>query len=137
MKNESQIKIKIVEIIQQNLNLPEDREISDSTPLADIISNSVEFIQIIVDIEDEFAVEFKNDELGFQYFPYIGDFGRSDVEFCRALLLEEQVAIIPGSAFGPGGAGYARVCYAAERAKIEEALRRMARFLKRLRTEKE
>lgn len=73
MKNESQIKIKIVEIIQQNLNLPEDREISDSTPLADIISNSVEFIQIIVDIEDEFAVEFKNDELGFQYFPYIGD----------------------------------------------------------------
>ena len=59
MKNESQIKIKIVEIIQQNLNLPEDREISDSTPLADIISNSVEFI--------------KNDELGFQYFPYIGD----------------------------------------------------------------
>lgn len=73
----------------------------------------------------------------FYCFPYIGDFGRSDVEFCRALLLEEQVAIIPGSAFGPGGAGYARVCYAAERAKIEEALRRMARFLKRLRTEKE
>ena len=54
-----------------------------------------------------------------------------------ALLLEEQVAIIPGSAFGPGGAGYARICYAAEHAKIEEALRRMARFLARLRTERE
>ena len=73
----------------------------------------------------------------FYCFPYIGEFGCSDVEFCRALLLEEQVAIIPGSAFGPGGAGYARICYAAEHAKIEEALRRMARFLARLRTERE
>ncbi len=73
----------------------------------------------------------------FTAFPYIGEFGCSDVEFCRALLLEEQVAIIPGSAFGPGGAGYARICYAAEHAKIEEALRRMARFLARLRTERE
>ena len=68
----------------------------------------------------------------FYCFPYIGDFGLSDLEFCRRLLQEEQVAIIPGSAFGPGGVGYARVCYAADREKIEEALRRMKRFLQRL-----
>ena len=73
----------------------------------------------------------------FYCFPYIGDFGLSDVEFCSALLRQEQVAIIPGSAFGPGGVGYARVCYAADREKIKEALRRMARFLARLREHKE
>lgn len=73
----------------------------------------------------------------FYCFPYIGDFGLFDVEFCSALLRQEQVAIIPGSAFGPGGVGYARVCYAADREKIKEALRRMARFLARLREHKE
>lgn len=73
----------------------------------------------------------------FYCFPYIGDFGLSDVEFCSALLRQEQVAIIPGSAFGPGGVGCARVCYAADREKIKEALRRMARFLARLREHKE
>lgn len=73
----------------------------------------------------------------FYCFPYIGDFGLSDVAFCKRLLQEEQVAIIPGSAFGPGGVGYARVCYAADREKIEEALKRMERFLQRLRSEQE
>ena len=73
----------------------------------------------------------------FYCFPYIGDFGLSDMEFCHRLLQEEQVAIIPGSAFGAGGAGYARVCYAADREKIEEALRRIKRFLARPREQKE
>ncbi len=72
----------------------------------------------------------------FYCFPYIGGFGMSDTDFCRRLLEEEQVAIIPGSAFGPGGSGYARVCYAADREKIQEALRRMERFLQRLRAER-
>lgn len=71
----------------------------------------------------------------FYCFPYIGEFGMSDADFCRRLLEEEQVAIIPGSAFGPGGSGYARVCYAADREKIKEALCRMERFLQRLRAE--
>lgn len=69
----------------------------------------------------------------FYCFPYIGDFGLTDVEFCSRLLREEQVAIIPGSAFGASGAGYARICYAADREKIREALVRMERFLARLR----
>ena len=73
MDNESLIKTKIVEIIRQNLNLSEEQEIGESTPLADIISNSVEFIQIIIDIEDEFNIEFKNNELDFNFFPCIED----------------------------------------------------------------
>lgn len=73
----------------------------------------------------------------FYCFPRIDGFGLSDVDFCKRLLQEEQVAIIPGSAFGPGGEGHARVCYAADRAKIEEALKRMERFLQRLRAQQE
>ncbi len=73
----------------------------------------------------------------FYCFPYIGAFGLSDVAFCKRLLQEEQVAIIPGSAFGAGGVGYARVCYAADRDRIEEALKRMERFLQRLRAEQQ
>lgn len=70
----------------------------------------------------------------FYCFPYIGAFGLSDVEFCKRLLQEEQVAIIPGSAFGQGGVGHARICYAADREKICEALVRLERFLERLQT---
>ncbi len=76
-------------------------------------------------------------EGAFYCFPDISGFGLSDKEFCERLLRQEQVAIIPGSAFGPGGAGHARVCYAADREKIEEALGRMERFLRRLGKEKE
>lgn len=69
----------------------------------------------------------------FYCFPYIGGFGLDDAAFCRRLLEEEEVAVIPGSAFGAGGAGYARVCYAADEEKIKKALTRMERFLSRLR----
>lgn len=73
MENNAHIDTKIVEIIRLNLNFPENQEIDDLTPLTDIISNSVEFIQIIVDIEDEFDIEFKNNELGFQSFSCVRD----------------------------------------------------------------
>ncbi len=57
--------------------------------------------------------------------------GLSSEQFCEKLLLEEHVAVVPGTAFGACGEGYARVCYAASMANIEEALTRMERFVKR------
>jgi len=45
------------------------------------------------------------------------------------LLAEEHVATIPGNAFGVGGAGYVRMCYAQAYSKIEEALERMHSFM--------
>ena len=49
------------------------------------------------------------------------------------LLEEEQVAVVPGSAFGAQGAGHIRACYATSLPEIEEALHRIERFTRRVR----
>ena len=67
----------------------------------------------------------------FDAFPSIAKTGMSSDQFCDTLLKEEQVATIPGSAFGEGGDGYVRMAYATSYEKIETALERMHRFLKR------
>jgi len=68
----------------------------------------------------------------FYAFPSIGHLGMSSEEFCERLLTEERVAVIPGDAFGPSGAGYVRVCYAASLDKIEAALERIERLVRRV-----
>jgi len=67
----------------------------------------------------------------FYAFPCIKSTGMTDEEFAELLLQEEQVAVIPGSAFGPSGVGYVRMSYATAYEKIEAALERMARFAQR------
>jgi aminotransferase len=67
----------------------------------------------------------------FYAFPYIGDTGLADDEFVEKLLLEEQVAVVPGSSFGAAGVGYVRCAYCTAYDKLEEALERMERFLKK------
>ena len=69
----------------------------------------------------------------FYMFPKIDGFGLTSDEFCTRFLQEERVAIIPGTAFGPGGEGYTRICYASSVANIETALERLGDFLDRLR----
>jgi aspartate aminotransferase len=49
--------------------------------------------------------------------------------FCRQLLVEQRVGLAPGSAFGSGGEGSVRICYAADRSVLEVALERFAQFL--------
>jgi aminotransferase len=66
----------------------------------------------------------------FYAFPYIGNTGMNDDEFAEKLLFEEQVAVVPGSAFGAAGTGYVRCAYCTAYDKLEEALIRMERFLK-------
>ncbi len=67
----------------------------------------------------------------FYAFPNIRASGMDDETFAEKLLKEEHVAVVPGNAFGPGGEGFVRACYATEYGKIEEALRRMERFMQR------
>ena len=55
--------------------------------------------------------------------------GLSDEAFAERLLTEEKVAVIPGSAFGPSGAGHVRMCYATSYERLEEALTRIGRFV--------
>jgi aminotransferase len=67
----------------------------------------------------------------FYAFPNIAVTGMDDEAFSNALLSEERVAVVPGSAFGAGGAGFVRCSYATSYENIEEALRRMAHFMRR------
>lgn len=69
----------------------------------------------------------------FYTFPCIKSTGLSSEEFCDRFLAQERVAVIPGSAFGPGGEGYVRACYAASMKDLSDALERLERFLDRLR----
>ena len=71
----------------------------------------------------------------FYTFPCIKSTGLTSEEFCERFLREERVAVIPGSAFGPGGEGYVRACYAASMKNLDEALKRLERFLTKLRQE--
>jgi aminotransferase len=67
----------------------------------------------------------------FYAFPSIAATGMSDNEFADRLLQEERVAVVPGNAFGEAGHGFVRCSYATAYEKIEEALERMYRFMRR------
>lgn len=67
----------------------------------------------------------------FYCFPSIKQLGMKSEEFCERLLKEEQVAVVPGNAFGESGEGHIRMCYAASLENIEEALERIKRFVDR------
>ncbi|NJK79698.1 MAG: aminotransferase class I/II-fold pyridoxal phosphate-dependent enzyme [Chloroflexaceae bacterium] len=66
----------------------------------------------------------------FFAFPRVGHLGISSNEFAERVLMEAEVAIVPGSAFGACGEGYMRVCYATGLEQIEQALDRMEHFLR-------
>ncbi len=65
----------------------------------------------------------------FYCFPSISSTGLTSEEFCEKLLFEENVAVVPGNAFGACGEGFIRCCYAASVANIEEAVERMGRLV--------
>ena len=59
--------------------------------------------------------------------------GLDDEAFTERLLWVERVAVVPGSAFGPSGAGHVRMCYATSYEQLQEALGRIGRFVERVR----
>ncbi len=65
----------------------------------------------------------------FYTFPSIKTTGMTSDEFSERLLIEEKVAVIPGSAFGSGGEGFVRCSYATPLTNIEKALDRMRKFV--------
>lgn len=71
-------------------------------------------------------------EGAFYVFPRIDNFGMTSEEFCQKLLDEKRVAIVPGSAFGAGSEGFARISYAYSIEHLTIALDRMEEFLKEL-----
>ena len=67
-------------------------------------------------------------EGAFYLFPKIHGLTDS-FEFCRQLLLKKKVGIAPGVAFGAGGEGFIRICYAADRTILDPAMERLSEFL--------
>ncbi len=65
----------------------------------------------------------------FYAFPSVESTGLSAEVFAERLLHEQRVLVVPGTAFGPGGTGHVRCCYATATEKLSEALIRIGRFL--------
>jgi aspartate/methionine/tyrosine aminotransferase len=64
----------------------------------------------------------------FYLFPKIRG-AEDSFDFCKRLLLETKVGLAPGVAFGAGGEGSVRICYAADQPILEQAMARLAAFL--------
>ncbi|MEK5272320.1 MULTISPECIES: aminotransferase [unclassified Aeribacillus] len=68
----------------------------------------------------------------FYAFPSIKSTGLSSEEFAERLLLEEKVAVVPGNVFGQSGEGYIRCSYASSMEQLQEAMKRIKRFVQSL-----
>ena len=82
------------------------------------------------------GIECFEPEGAFYIYPNIGKFGLSSEEFCERLLYEHKCAIVPGTAFGESGEGFARISYAYSVKHIKEALKRIEAFVRTLKNEK-
>ena len=89
--------------------------------------------RLIVDGLNALGLETFEPRGAFYAFPKITSTGLSADEFTERLLMEERVAVVPGDAFGPSGAGHVRMCYATSYERLEEALVRIGRFVERVR----
>jgi len=87
--------------------------------------------QIIVKGFNDIGLSCFEPRGAFYAFPSIKSTGMTSDEFAEKLLLEEKVAVVPGSAFGECGEGHIRCCYATALTDIEEALSRMERFVRK------
>ncbi len=81
---------------------------------------------------NDLGMECFEPEGAFYMYPRIGQYGLSSEEFCERLLHEARCAIVPGTAFGSCGEGYARISYAYSMNHLEIALDRIEKFISSL-----
>ncbi|MBE6701463.1 MAG: aminotransferase class I/II-fold pyridoxal phosphate-dependent enzyme [Ruminococcaceae bacterium] len=91
--------------------------------------------RFIVDGLRRIGIPCHEPEGAFYVFPQIGAFGMTSEEFCKRLLEEHRVAIVPGTAFGDCGEGFARISYAYSVEHIAQALTRIEAFVEKLKQE--
>ncbi|MFJ7510445.1 aminotransferase [Peribacillus simplex] len=84
----------------------------------------------IVKSFNEMGLDCHNPGGAFYAFPSIEKTGMTSMEFAEKLLTEELVAVVPGDVFGESGEGHIRCSYASSMEQLQEALRRMERFMK-------
>jgi aminotransferase len=89
--------------------------------------------RVIVSGLNEIGLPTFEPQGAFYVFPRVSHVGLTSAEFAERLLHEQHVALIPGDAFGPSGAGFVRACYATSLDKIEAALDKIDQFVRGLR----
>jgi aminotransferase len=67
----------------------------------------------------------------FYAFPCVSELGYSSKDFAVGLLDEQNVACVPGTAFGPSGQGFVRCCFATSTKQLELAMERIKRFVQK------
>ncbi len=87
--------------------------------------------RFLVDGLNEIGLDCFEPKGAFYAFPSVHRTGMDEFEFADKLLREERVAVIPGSGFGAGGEGHVRCAYPVAKPKLELALERMYRFVRR------
>lgn len=83
----------------------------------------------IVKSFNEIGLDCHNPGGAFYAFPSIEKTGMTSMEFAEKLLTEELVAVVPGDVFGKSGEGHIRCSYASSMEQLQEALKRMERFM--------
>ncbi|MBI2869854.1 MAG: aminotransferase class I/II-fold pyridoxal phosphate-dependent enzyme [Chloroflexi bacterium] len=106
---------------------------SGETSVQEMVADYNRRRQMIVKGLNNLGLDCYEPRGAFYAFPSIAATGITSEEFSEKLLMEEKVAVVPGSAFGPGGEGHVRCCYATSLAEIEEALARIKRFVDKYR----
>lgn len=88
--------------------------------------------RLIVDGLRKIGISCFEPEGAFYVYPNISGFGLTSEEFCEKLLYDEKVAIVPGTAFGECGEGFARISYAYSVKHINTALEKIGNFVEKL-----
>lgn len=87
--------------------------------------------KLIISGLNEMGLECFEPKGAFYAFPSIKKTGLSSDEFAERLLMEEKIAVVPGSAFGLGGEGHIRLAYCKAYEQIEIALERIGKFIQK------
>ena len=105
---------------------------SGESAVRDMVGQYNQRRRLIVDGLNAAGLDCHMPHGAFYAFPSIRRTGLTSEEFATRLIMEEHVAVVPGTAFGQGGEGHIRISYATSLEKIEEALRRIHRFVERV-----
>lgn len=84
---------------------------------------------LIVRRFNEAGLDCHSPKGSFYAFPSIQSTGLDSLSFCKGLLDQEEVAVVPGTAFGPSGAGFARASFSTSYERILEATDRIERYM--------
>lgn len=87
--------------------------------------------RLIVDGFNTLSMDCFEPKGAFYAFPSIARSGMDGDTFAMRLLEEQEVAMVPGEAFGKSGTGFMRASYATAYEKIEEALNRLEKFMRK------